>query len=117
MKGQTVLVTGGTAGIGFHTARGLALRGARVLLTGRDPGRGLLAREAIRRAAAHDGVEFLEADHATVAGNQRLARRVRDRVHRLDVLVNNVGGLFASRRETADGCEETLAVNAVGPFA
>jgi NAD(P)-dependent dehydrogenase (short-subunit alcohol dehydrogenase family) len=117
MKGQTVLVTGATSGIGFHTARGLAARGAHVLVTGRDPGRGLRVIEDLRRVAGHSEVEFLDADHATVGGNQRLARRVSERIHRLDVLVNNVGGLFVERRLTADGYEETLAANAVGPFA
>src|SRR5262245_44476203 len=117
MKGQIVLVTGATSGIGFYTACGLAARGARVLVTGRDPGRGLRALEELRRIAGHRDVEFLDVDHSTVRGNQRLARRVVDRAHRLDVLVNNVGGLFANRRLTADGYEETLAVNAVGPVA
>jgi NAD(P)-dependent dehydrogenase (short-subunit alcohol dehydrogenase family) len=50
-------------------------------------------------------------------GNQELARRARHLVHRLDVLVNNVGGPLATRRETADGYGGTLALNAVGPFA
>jgi NAD(P)-dependent dehydrogenase (short-subunit alcohol dehydrogenase family) len=111
-----VLVTGATAGIGFFTARGLAAVGARVLVTGRDPDRGRKALQELRRAGGHGDVVFLEADHATVGGNQRLARRVRDYAHRLDVLVNNVGGFHAGRRETPDAYEETLAVNAVGPF-
>ncbi len=88
-----------------------------MLITGRDPGRGLEALERLRRAAGHPDLVFLDADHETVGGNQRLARRVRDRVHRLDVLVNNVGGLPATRQETADGYEATLAANAVGTFA
>jgi NAD(P)-dependent dehydrogenase (short-subunit alcohol dehydrogenase family) len=49
MKGQTVLVTGATAGIGFFTAQGLAARGARVLITGRDPDRGEKALHELRR--------------------------------------------------------------------
>jgi NAD(P)-dependent dehydrogenase (short-subunit alcohol dehydrogenase family) len=118
VKGQTVLVTGGTAGIGFYTARGLAARGARVLITGRDPDRGQRALQELRRAAAGRGeLLFMAADHATVGGNQRLAQRVRDHVHRLDVLVNNVGGFPAARQQTPDAYEETLALNALGPFA
>ena len=117
MKGQTVLVTGATAGIGFFTAQGLAARGARVFITGRDEARGRDAVRELRRTAVHADPVFLSADHSTVGGNQWLAQRVGARLHRLDVLVNNVGGLAATRQETADGYEETLALNAVGNFA
>jgi NAD(P)-dependent dehydrogenase (short-subunit alcohol dehydrogenase family) len=50
MKGQTVLITGGTGGIGYQTARALASSGARVVITGRDTARGQDAAAAIRRA-------------------------------------------------------------------
>jgi NAD(P)-dependent dehydrogenase (short-subunit alcohol dehydrogenase family) len=62
-------------------------------------------------------VTFLQADHATVAGNRQLADQVRAAVTGLDVLVNNVGGLYQRRWETADGYEATLAMNFVGPVA
>ena len=60
---------------------------------------------------------FIQADHSTVGGNQRLGRQVRAGFTRLDVLINNVGGLHEHRRETADAYEATLAMNFVGPFA
>jgi NAD(P)-dependent dehydrogenase (short-subunit alcohol dehydrogenase family) len=60
-------------------------------------------------------VTFLPADHATVGGNVDLADRVAATVTGLDVLVNNVGGLYDRRWETADGYEATLAMNFVGP--
>jgi retinol dehydrogenase 14 len=117
LRGRTVLITGGTGGIGYHTARALAQQGAQVLITGREPGPGKEAAAAIRRDSGHELVTFLPADHATVGGNQELADQVRAAVSGLDVLVNNVGGLYQSRWETADGYEATLAMNFVGPFA
>ena len=117
MRGRTVLITGGTGGIGYQTARALAQRGAGVLITGRDAEAGEQAAAAIRRQSGHDQVRFLKADHATVGGNQQLADQVRAEVSGLDVLVNNVGGLYQTRWETADGYEATLAMNFVGPFA
>ena len=117
MQGRTVLITGGTGGIGYQTARVLARRGARVLITGLKAGPGEDAAAAIRRESGQDLVTFLQADHATVAGNQQLADQVRAAYPNLDVLVNNVGGLYQTRWETADGYEATLAMNFVGPFA
>jgi NAD(P)-dependent dehydrogenase (short-subunit alcohol dehydrogenase family) len=117
MKGRTVLVTGGTGGIGYATARALARSGAHVIITGRDAGRGENAAAAIRRESSGESVTFIQADHSTVGGNQQLADRVRKALGGLDVLVNNVGGLYETRWETADGFEATLAMNFVGPFA
>jgi NAD(P)-dependent dehydrogenase (short-subunit alcohol dehydrogenase family) len=116
MRGRTVLVTGGTGGIGYETARALARSGAHVIITGRDAGRGEHAARAIGHERGAGSVTFLQADHATVGGNQQLADQVRAAFPGLDVLVNNVGGLYETRWETADGYEATLAMNFVGPF-
>src|SRR5262245_16719797 len=108
MKDKTVLVTGATAGIGFHVAAALAGEGARVFVTGRDRARGERAVEAIRRQAGHDRVELLLADAALVRANQELAAELAHRTDRLDVLVNNAGGgLAAERRETPEGLESS----------
>jgi len=115
LNGRTVLVTGGTGGIGYQTARVLARRGAQLVITGRDAEAGERAGGAIRRESGQS-VRFLQSDHSTVAGNRLLAEQVRRSVPGLNVLVNNVGGLYDTRRETADGYEATLAMNFLGPF-
>ena len=117
MEGKTVLITGATSGIGFYTALALASKGARVLVTGRDKERGREAVGELRRRAGHDRIDFLAVDHSTVGGNRDLAERISNQLDRLDVLVNNVGGIYARRWETEDGYEATLAMNFLGPFA
>jgi short-subunit dehydrogenase len=89
---KTALVTGATAGIGFHTAAVLATRGMRVIITGRDQMRGQVAVAEICERAGHPDVEFIPIDHSVVMGNQRLAHELNARLEGLDVLVNNVGG-------------------------
>jgi retinol dehydrogenase-14 len=115
MVGRTVLVTGGTAGIGRATALGLARMGAHLAITGRDRGRTEgTAREI--RAAGGGQVDVFVADMSSQSEVRRLADEVMQSLSRIDVLVNNVGGYWNTRHVTADGLERTFALNHLAPF-
>jgi retinol dehydrogenase-14 len=116
MAGKTVLVTGGTGGIGKATAIGLSAMGARVGITGRDRGRAEAAAADIARESGSQSVDVFVADMSVQADVRRLAGEVLERYPRLDVLVNNVGGFWAHRHVTADGLEHTFALNHLAPF-
>jgi retinol dehydrogenase 14 len=116
MAGKSVLVTGGTGGIGKATASGLAALGARVGITGRDQGRTEAAAAGIGAAPGSPAVDAFAADMSVQAGVRGLAAQVLDTYPRLDVLVNNVGGFWAHRHVTVDGLEHTFAVNHLAPF-
>ncbi len=116
MAGKTVLVTGGTGGIGKATAIGLARLGARVGITGRDLTRAQAAVADIAATSGNPAVDAFAADMSAQAEVRRLAREVLNTYPHLDVLVNNVGGFWATRRLTADGVEHTFAVNHLAPF-
>lgn len=114
MRGKFCVVTGATSGIGRETAVGLASLGADVLLVGRNVERGNAAVAAIK--AQGGAATFLAADLTSQASVRRLAEEVKARHPRIDVLVNNAGGVNATRRLTVDGIEETFAVNHLAPF-
>jgi retinol dehydrogenase 14 len=115
MAGRTVLVTGGTGGIGRATALGLAEMGAHLAIAGRDRGRAEAAAREIR-AVAGGRVEVFVADLSAQAEVRRLAGEVLQCLSRIDVLVNNAGGYWNTRHLTADGLERTFAVNHLAPF-
>jgi retinol dehydrogenase 14 len=116
MTGKTVLVTGGTGGIGRAAAIGLASLGARVGITGRDQGRAQRAAAEISGESGNGDVDIFVADMSSQAEVRRLAGEVLARYPRLDVLLNNVGGFWAHRHVTADGLEHTFALNHLAPF-
>lgn len=94
MAGRTVLVTGGSGGIGRATALGLARMGANIAITGRGRGRTEDAAGEIR-AATGGQVKVFVADLSSQSEVRRLADEVLQTCSRIDVLVNNVGGAGA----------------------
>ena len=101
MAGRTVLITGGTGGIGRATAEGLAGDGC--ARHDRRPGRSPARRTRLGTIGAATGarVDVLVADLSDQSEVRRLAAEALDRLPRIDVLVNNVGGYWNTRH--ADG--------------
>ncbi|HSK76031.1 MAG TPA: SDR family oxidoreductase [Thermoanaerobaculia bacterium] len=116
VRGKNVLVTGATSGIGLEASVELARRGARVVLVGRDPGRTEAALKDVIARSGSNEVSHLLCDFSSQADVRRLAESVLASHDRLDVLVNNAGGVNKTRRLTVDGIEATFAVNHLGYF-
>lgn len=110
VNGKSVLLTGGSAGIGREIARQLKAKGAKVLLTGRDPAR--LA------AMAAEGFETLAADLSSAAGVDALVAALGERP--VDILINNAGQLtdhdFRKGAPDADAADEGIYANLTAPI-
>jgi NAD(P)-dependent dehydrogenase (short-subunit alcohol dehydrogenase family) len=115
MQGKTVLVTGANQGIGKATAIALAAQGAHVVMVARNAEKGRAALAEVE-AAGKAGAELIVADLSSQEQVRRVAVDFKARHDRLDVLVNNAGVFVPERHTTADGLEETFALNHLGYF-
>ncbi|MGH6849906.1 MAG: SDR family oxidoreductase [Methylocella sp.] len=116
MKGKTVVITGATSGIGQIAAGKLAKMGARIVLVARDRsrGEGTLAQLRERAPGLAHTVHF--ADLTRISEMNRVAAEIAEAEPRIDVLVNNAGAMFATRKVTEDGLEYTFALNHMAYF-
>lgn len=111
LSGQTVVITGGTGGLGRAAAADIAALGARTVVVGRSPE---------KLAAMEEGISGevvgYEADLSLMAEIRDLADRLLAGEERIDVLINNVGVLLPERQVTEEGIEKTLAIDLAGHF-
>src|SRR5256712_1301857 len=117
VAGKRVLITGATSGIGLAAAVELARRGAQLVMIARSEAK---ANEAVRRirAAAGDAavVDTLLADLASQSSIRQVASKALAQYPTIQVLVNNAGAVYGTRRLSPDGIELTWAVNHLAPF-
>jgi NAD(P)-dependent dehydrogenase (short-subunit alcohol dehydrogenase family) len=116
MGGKVVLITGATNGIGKAAALEIASMGATTVLVGRDAAKTDRVVAEIRQKSGNQDVHGLLADLSLMAEVRSLAAVFIERFDRLDVLLNNAGAGFSERKLTAEGIEQTFALNHLSYF-
>ena len=116
MNGKTVVITGGTSGIGEVAAEKLAKMGARIVLVARDKSRADATLTRLRQRGPRLSHSAYYADLTRLTEMRRVAAQIATREPRIDVLINNAGALFARRQVTEDGLEYTFALNHMAYF-
>jgi NAD(P)-dependent dehydrogenase (short-subunit alcohol dehydrogenase family) len=115
VRGKTVLVTGGSRGIGRSIAEGFVKAGARVYVCGRNAQTcDLAAKELSKYGECH----AIPAHLGTVDGCRSFAALLGERETKLDVLVNNAGSLWAETLADypESGWDKVFDINVKGPF-
>ena len=116
LAGKCLIVTGANTGIGFAIAKGLASKGARVLMGCRDEGKAQAAIARIRAEVPQADLAFLPLDLADIASLTRTVE-IAGQEPRIDALINNAGLMGPPLSLTAQGVELHIGVNHLGPFA
>lgn len=107
---RTIVLTGGSDGIGAAAARMLAADGHHIVLVGRS-------RRKTETIAREIGAsDYFLADFSHLAEVRGLAETLTSQLDRIDVLANNAGGMFNGPMYTRDGFEENFQVNYLAPF-
>jgi len=116
MKGKTIVITGGTSGIGEVAAAALARMGARIVLVARNKARAEATSARLRKSGPDVVHSVYLGDLTRLAEMKRVAAEIANREPPIDVLINNAGALFGTRRLTEDGLEHTFALNHMSYF-
>ena len=116
MNEKVVVITGANSGIGLETAVAVAAMGATTVLACRNPGRAAAAAHEVRERAASDQVHVVPLDLADLASVATAADQISASFDRVDVLINNAGGIWSKRQTTVQGFEQTFGVNHLGHF-
>jgi retinol dehydrogenase 14 len=116
MTGKTVLITGATGGIGKVTALELARQGANVCIVARNQAKGQAVLEEIKKATGNANLELFAGDLSSMKDVRRMVQEFKAKHSRLDVLINNAGGVYDTRQTTIDGLEYTFAFNHLAYF-
>jgi short-subunit dehydrogenase len=96
MKGKTVVITGGTSGIGEIAAERLAQMGARIVLIARSKSRGKVTLARLHEKAPDLAHTVHYADLTRISEMKRVAVEIASQEPRIDVLINNAGAMFGA---------------------
>jgi NAD(P)-dependent dehydrogenase (short-subunit alcohol dehydrogenase family) len=115
LTGKTVLITGGTSGLGAETARAMASKGADVTITARTEAKGQATVDHIKTSTGKIvSVEALEL--GSVKSIRAFAERINSSDRKIDILINNAGIMACPEGTTEDGFEMQFGTNHLGHF-
>lgn len=113
---KTVLITGGTAGIGKVTATTLAQQNYHVVIVGRNAEKTAAVVEEIKTNTNNPNIEYLLGDLSIMEDARKIGREFNEKFEHLHILINNAGGVYQKRELTDEGYEKTFATNHLSHF-
>lgn len=111
MNRKIILITGANSGLGFEAAKQLAKQGHEIILLCRNKEKGEIAVSEIKSYSNNQNIHLYTANLASQKSIEAVAQQIKKDISKLDVLLNNAGGVFNNFQLSEDGIEMTIANN------
>lgn len=116
-KQKIVFITGATGGIGKAVAIALAKQNYHIVIHGRSKEKTSKNCEEIKSISGNKNVDYIIGDLFLMRDVKKIADTFKTKYDRLDILINNAGGIMSKeRKETDENVETTIALNLFAPF-
>lgn len=114
LTGKVIIVTGGNSGLGFESVKAFAQKGAEVILASRSVENGENAKNQLGEVKGK--IAVMQLDLSDFESIKKFADKVKEKVSKLDVLLNNAGIMMTPYFTTKDGLEAQNGINHFGHF-
>ena len=112
---MNIVLTGGTSGLGYRAAEVLGKKiKNKIILIGSNKQKGKTSVENLIRKTSNNDISFIQCDLSSISEIKLLAEKLKNT--KIDILINNAGALFFSRKESVDKIEKTFALNHLSYF-
>ena len=112
---MNIVLTGGTSGLGYRTAKVLGQEiENKIILIGSNKQKGEFSVENLIKETSNKNISFMQCDLSSISEIKLLAEKLKN--IKIDILINNAGALFFSRKESVDKIEKTFALNHLSYF-
>ncbi len=117
LNGKTIIITGATSGLGKQATKVLARKNANVIMAVRNTSKGENVRSEILNEYPEGTIRVEALDLSNLESIHQFAKRMKDSVEQVDILINNAGVMMSPYSTTKDGFELQMGTNHLGPFA
>ena len=112
---MNIVLTGGTSGLGYRTAQVLGKEiKNKIILIGSNKQKGETSVENLIKETSNSNISFIQCNLSSISEIKLLADKLKK--FKIDILINNAGALFFSRKESVDKIEKTFSLNHLSYF-
>lgn len=115
MDGKTVVISGGTSGVGLETVKQLAKGNAHIVMLARNEEKAKKIKEEIQESYKVK-IDILLADFSKLNDVRKVAKEILEKYNKIDVLINSVGIHNTKKKINEDGIEMVFCVNHISVF-